>query len=426
MKRLALFCLAAFSTTLQAASPAYVLSGADLHTVSHGTIAGGELLIRDGKIAAIGARVDAPADALRIDLKGKRIYPGLIASDSLLGLTEVDAVRATVDMAESGSVNPNARALVAIDADSELLPVARSNGVLTVHVVPRAGEDGLLTGQSALVKLDGWTWEEMSLVPSVGVHLVWPSSRVPPWLPAKAQEKAAEALRKNLAAIDTAFREARSYQAARKGKLAGAEDLRWEAMLPVLDGQQPLFVHADDAVQIRDSLAFAQRENLRLVLVGGMDAWRFAATLKARDVPVILGSSHNLPLRRWESYDTLYSNAGKLAAAGVRLAIANESGSSNERNLPYQAASYAAFGLDREAALRAITLGPAEILGVADRLGSLDVGKDATLFVADNDALENFTHVERAWIQGREVDMSNRHTRLNDKYRGKYSGKPKD
>lgn len=424
MKPLALFCLAAFSTLSHGAN--VVLSGADFHTVSHGVVTGGELLIRDGKIAAIGAKVDAPADAQRIDLKGKRVYPGLIASDSLLGLTEVDAVRATVDMAESGSINPNARALVAIDADSELLPVARSNGVLTVHVVPRASEDGLITGQSALIKPDGWTWEDMSLVPSVGVHLSWPTSRVPPWLPAKAQEKAAEGFKKKLAAIDAAFRDARSYQAARQGKSPVAQDLRCEAMLPVLERKQRLFVHADDAAQIRDSLAFAQRENIDLVLVGGMDAWRFAATLKARNVPVILGSSHNLPLRRWESYDTLYASAGKLAAAGVRLAIANESGSSNERNLPYQAASYAAFGLDRDAALRAITLGAAEILGVAERLGSLDVGKDATLFVANGDALENFTQVERAWIQGREVDMSNKQTRLNDKYRGKYEGKPRD
>jgi imidazolonepropionase-like amidohydrolase len=426
MKNLAIFCFAALSTCAQAAGPATLLTGADLYTVSHGVIENGELLIRDGKIAALGAKVDAPADAQRVALDGKRIYPGLIASDSLLGLAEVDAVRATLDFAEAGAINPNTRALVAIDADSELLPVARANGVLTVHVVPRAGDDGLLTGRSALIKLDGWTWEEMSLVGDVGVHLIWPSTRTPPWLPPQAQEKAAESARKKLAAIDTAFREARSYQAQHKAKAEAAQDLRWEAMLPVLDGSQPLFVHADEAAQIRDALAFAQREKLRMVLVGGMDAWRFAATLKARDIPVILGSSHNLPLRRWESYDTLYSAAGKLAAAGVRLAIANESGGMNERNLPYQAASYAAFGLGADAALRAITLGAAEILGVEQRLGSLDVGKDATLFVSDGDALENYTKVERAWIQGREMNLSSKHTRLYEKYRGKFEGKPHD
>ena len=426
MKTIVFLAFAALSGVAHAAGSSYLLSGADLHTVSHGVVERGEILIRDGKIAALGSRVDAPADVQRIALDGKRVYPGLIAADSLLGLTEIDAVRATLDFAEAGAINPNARALVAIDADSEQLAVARANGILTVHTVPRPGADGLLTGQSALIKPDGWTWEDLRLVESVGVHLAWPTARVPAWMPAQAQEKAAESLRKKLNLLDTAFRDARSYRVARQKDAALPVDLRWEALLPVLERKQAPFVHADDAVQIRDALAFADREQLRMVLVGGMDAWRFATTLKARDIAVIVGSSHNLPLRRWESYDTLYASAGKLAAAGVRLAIANESGSSNERNLPYQAGSYAAFGLDRDAALRAITLGAAEILGVEQRLGSLDVGKDATLFVSDGDVLENFTKVERAWIQGHEIDLSNRQTRLYEKYRGKYSGKAKD
>lgn len=415
---------AAHAADKPAAGKTVVLAGADLYTVSHGVIPRGELLIEGGKIAAVGAKVDAPAGAERIDLSGKRIYPGYVAANSNMGLTEVDAVRATVDQAEVGPINPNARSIVAIDADSELFPVARANGVLSVLVVPQAGEDGLITGQSALVKLDGWTWEEMRLADPVGVHLSWPSTRLPPWLPREMQEKAGEAARKKLGEIDQAFRDARAYRAA---KGAGKKDLRWEAMIPVLDGKTPLFVHASNAVQIREALEFAKREQLRIVLVGGVDAWRFADTLKARDVPVILGSSHNLPLRRWEAYDTIYANAGKLAKAGVRFAIANDAGgSSNERNLPYQAASYAAYGLGAENALRAITLSPAEILGVADRLGSLDAGKDATLFVANGDALEDATQVERAWIQGREVSMANKHTRLYEKYQRKYEGKPRD
>lgn len=427
MKTLLIAVLAALAASAQAADKPVVLSGADFYTVSHGVVAGGELLIRDGKIAAVGPKVDAPADAERIDLKGKRVYPGYVAANSNLGLTEVDAVRSTVDQAEVGPVNPNARAIVAIDADSELLPVARSNGVLTVLVVPQAGDDGLLTGQSALVKLDGWTWEQMRLKDPVGVHMTWPTTRMPPWLPQPMQEKAVEAAKKKLAAIDQVFADARAYRASKAAGKQVREDLRWEAMIPVLDGKTPLFVHADTAVQIRESLEFAKREQLRIVLVGGVDAWRFADTLRARDVPVILGSSHNLPLRRWEAYDTVYANASKLAKAGVRFAIANDGGSaSNERNLPYQAASYAAFGLGAEAALRAITLSPAEILGVADRLGSLDAGKDATLFVANGDALEDTTQVERAWIQGREVSMANKQTRLYEKYQRKYDGKPRD
>jgi imidazolonepropionase-like amidohydrolase len=427
MKTLLIALLAALAGSAHAADRPVVLSGADLYTVSHGVIAGGELLIRDGKIAAVGQKVDAPADAERIDLKGKRVYPGYLAANSTLGLSEVDAVRATVDQAEVGPINPNARALVSINPDSELLPVSRANGVLTALVVPQAGDEGLLTGQSALVKLDGWTWEEMRVKDPVGVHLAWPSTRVPPWLPQQAQEKAQEEAKKKLAVVDQAFTDARAYRASKAAGKQAAQDLRWEAMVPVLEGKVPLFVHADTAVQIREALEFAKREGLRIVLVGGVDAWRFADTLKARDVPVILGSSHNLPVRRGDAYDTIFANAGKLAKAGVRFAIANDGGgSSNERNLPYQAASYAAFGLGAENALRAITLSPAEILGVADRLGSLDTGKDATVFVADGDALEDTTQVVRAWIQGREVNMANKQTRLYEKYQRKYEGKPRD
>ncbi|MCE5232461.1 MAG: amidohydrolase family protein [Mizugakiibacter sp.] len=406
-----------------------LLTGADLVTVSHGTIKGGELLIRDGRIAALGAKVDAPADAERIDLAGKRVYPGYIAANSVLGLTEIEAVRATNDMAEVGAINPNTRAQVAINPDSELLPVARANGVLTANVVPQPGKSGVIAGQSALVKLDGWTYEDMTLATPSGMHLFWPEARLPAWLPEDFRKRAKEAAGKKLAALDLAMRDARAYQAAKRAGTVKTEDLRWEAMLPVLDGKEALFVHAESSADIRDALAFAQREKIaRLVLVGGQDAWRLADELAARKIPVILGTSQRLPLRRWEAYDTAYANAAKLVQAGVTVAIANQGESqaaSNERNLPYQAASYAAYGMGEDAALRAITLTPAEILGVADRLGSLDVGKDATLFVADGDALDARTRVQRAWIRGHELDMANRQTRLYEKYKSKYEGKPR-
>lgn len=426
MKLLALLA-AIVATGAVAAPPAktVVLAGADLYTVSHGVVANGELLIRDGKIAALGAHVDAPADAERIELNGKRVYPGYVSANSMLGLSEVEAVRATNDFAEVGAINPDVRAEIAINPDSALLPVARANGVLTALVQPRAGGEGLIVGQSALIKLEGWTWEEMTLASGVGVHLAWPTARVPTWLPQEVQDKAAEALKKKLATLDQALRDARAYATAKRAGKIPIEDLRWEAMLPALEGKRRLFVTAEDAVQIREALAFAEREGLKIVLVGGTDAWRFASTLKARDVPVLLGASHQLPLRRWESYDVIYASAAKLAAAGVQFAIAPDAGASFERNLPYQAASYAGAGLGEEAALRAITLTPAEILGVADRLGSLDVGKDATLFVANGDALDERTAVERAWIQGRPADLRTRHTRLDETYRAKYRGEAK-
>lgn len=408
---------------------AVVLAGADLQTVSHGAIERGEILIRDGRIAAIGARVEAGADALRIDLAGKRVYPGLVAAASVLGLSEVSAVRATNDFAETGAISPEVRAESAVNPDTELWPVARANGVLTALVSPRAGSNGVISGQSALMHSDGWTAEQMTLKGAAGMNLYWPSSRTPPWMPQAARDRAIQAAGTKREALEHAMRDARAYAAAAQSRGGRAPDLRWEAMLPVLQRSVPLFVHAQTAVEIREALAFAEREQLRIVLFGGPDAWRFAATLKARDIPVILGSAHNVPLRRWESYETVYAAAGKLAAAGVRIAIANDGdsmSSSNERNLPYQAASYAAFGLGAEAALRAITLGPAEILGVSDRLGSLEVGKDATLFVSDGDVLDARTRVERAWIMGREIDLANRHSRLYEKYQRKYRGEAKD
>jgi len=425
MKRAMLSLLFCVPLVAAAADKPVLLSGADLYTVSHGTVAAGEVLVRDGKIAAIGAHLEAPADAVRVDLKGKRLYPGYVSAESTLGLSEVEAVRATNDFAEVGEINTDVRAQVAVNPDSELIPVARANGVLSALVVPQTGRDGLFSGQSALLKLEGWTWEQMTLKAPVGVHLTWPAAHTPPWLPEEARNKAKEAVKKRLDQLDKAMADMYAYAAAKRANQVTTPDLRWEAMLPVLDGKEPLFVHAEAADSIRDALAFAAREKLHIVLVSGSDAARFADTLKARDIAVILGSSHNLPGRRWEAYDSVYAAAGKLAKAGVRLALANDAGPSFERNLPYQAASYAAFGLGEEAALRAITLGPAEILGVADRLGSLDVGKDATFFVANGDALEDRTAVERAWIQGREVDLSSKHTRLYEKYQSKYRGEAK-
>lgn len=429
-KSLVLVLAIACSAELRAdAAAAFVLAGADLHTVSHGVVERGEILVRDGRIEAIGPRVQAPADARRVELGGKRVYPGLIAAQSVLGLSEVSAVRATNDFAEAGMISPEVNAESAVNPDTELWPVARSNGVLTALIVPRAGADGIITGRSALMQPYGWTAEQMTVKRAAGMHLQWPSARMPEWMPAQARERAVESARAKRTALESAVREARAYAAAKSADPARAEDLRWEAMRPVLDGTMPLFVHAETAVAIREALDFAERERVRIVLVGGGDAWRFAARLKERGIAVVLGSAHNVPMRRWESYDTVYASAGKLAAAGVTLVIANDGdgmAASNERNLPYQAASYATFGLGADAAVRAITLSPAEVLGVADRLGSLDVGKEATLFVTDGDVLDGRTRVERAWIRGHEVELSDRQTRLHEKYERKYRGESRD
>jgi imidazolonepropionase-like amidohydrolase len=404
-----------------------IIRGATLHTVSGEVIEDGHLLFEDGRITAIGANDGSPvaADVNVIDLSGKHIYPGLIAANTVLGLVEISAVRSTRDNAEPGTINPNVRANEAVDPDSELFPVARANGVLIALSVPQSpgdsetGPTGLITGSSAVLQMDGWTWEDMTVKSPAGVHVIWPDIRSVP-----ADDKEAQkTLGARLKALEDAFAQARSYADAHTAGSLTMTDLRWEAMLPVFAGDIPVFVHANDVRQIRGALEFTQEHGVKLVIVGGIDAWRLAGELKAADTAVIVSPVHTVPLRRWEPYDTPFTNASKLAAAGVSFAIAGEGsafGAANARNVPYNAATAAAYGLSREDALKAITLYAAEILGVDDRLGSLDTGKDATFIVTDGDPLEITTNVERAWIQGREIDLSSRHTRLYEKYQEKY------
>lgn len=398
-----------------------VLINADLYPVAAPPIPNGRLRIEAGKISALGGAEVDTAGAKVIDLAGRRIYPGLIAANTVLGLVEVGAVRATVDETEVAAIAPEVRAEVAVNPDSEHFPVTRANGVLSALSRPQPGEHSVLTGRSALLALDGWTWEAMTLKAPVGMHLVWPSPLQPESLPPAMLKEWQQALDAKRAQLRQAVHEARAYAAAPTPE---PPDLRWEAMRPVFDRSLPLFVHASDAPAIEEALAFAREERLRIVIVGGLEAWRLAAQLRQDDVPVIIGGTQVLPLRRHDPVEAVFENPAKLHAAGVRFAIASPGDSfstSNERNLPYQAASAVAHGLPADQALKAITLYPAQILGIADRLGSLEVGKDATLFIADGDPLQVTTQVLGAFIGGREVDLDNRHKRLYEKYQGKYA-----
>jgi imidazolonepropionase-like amidohydrolase len=294
--------------------------------------------------------------------------------------------------------------------------------VLLALTAPQASASSVITGTSALIQLDGWTWEELTLKAPVGLHVVWPSGEVPPWLPADVAEAAKKAVAEKQRGLRRSFEQARAYGLAEQAGTIDVPDLRLAAMQPALKREQAVFLHADDALSIGAALDFAAEFQLRAVLVGGAEAWRLADRLRAQTVPVILGGTHVLPQRRFDAVDAIYAQAARLKAAGVLFAIATPGDSfdtSNLRNLPYQAASAVAYGLSFEDALRAITLSPAEILGVADRVGSLDPGKLATLVIADGDPLEARTNVERAWIRGREVDLSSRHTRLYEKYKAR-------
>lgn len=423
MLRFTVLLAAVFTATGSAAFAAEVtaFTGGTVHPVSGPPIAGATVLVEGETIAAVGPDVAVPAGATVIDCAGKHLYPGFIHPASVLGLIEIGSVAGTRDVEEIGEVNPELRSEVAFNADSLLLPPAMAGGVLTAHVAPRGG---VVVGTSAVMRLDGWTWEDMTVAAPVGLHVNFPSTDAGD---DASEEEAEEVRQKALATLDETFADARAYLKARRAAEAGtapavAFDPSLEALAPVLDGEMPVFLWADERGQIEDGLDWAKEQEIaRLVLVAGSDAQYLTGRLVEEDVPVILAGVLSLPEREWEPYDRAYVAAARLHEAGVRFAIADSASSfaaSNARNLPFHAAMAAAFGLPRDVALRSVTLSPAEILGVADRLGSIDPGKEATLMLTDGDPLEILTRIERVWIAGQEVDLSLDHQRrLYEKYR---------
>ncbi len=402
------------------------LVGGIIHTVSGGVIDHGTILFEKGRIVGIGVQVALPDGTERIDVSGLHIYPGLIDANTTIGLTEISAVRATRDFAEVGQIKSNVRVEVGWNPDSEILPVTRANGITVAQSVPLGG---LISGRSGLMMLDGWTWEAMTLKAPDGLHLWWPRMRVveSPFgrQKPKEQEKARD---EAIAKIRDFFAEAKAYFKAKTAeKKPGIpkheSDLRLEAMIPVLKKKIPVYVHADDILQIEAAVDWARETGVRMVLVGGYDAPRVSNLLKNNNIPVIVGGIYRLPIRRWEDYETPFTVPLKLYKAGVKFCIGSSGGPFNaahERNLPYNAGAAAAYGLPKTEALRAVTLYPAQIMGAADRVGSLEKGKDATLIVTTGDPLEISTQIKMEFIQGRKVDLSSRHTQLYEKYRKKY------
>lgn len=400
-----------------------ILEHATIHPMTSEVIEDGVLVIENGKIAKLGQsdgmKLPEGEDVTRIDLKGKHIYPGLIDADTTMGLIEIDAVRATNDMRESGTVNPNARGAIAFNPDSEMIPVARAGGVLITLTVPRGG---LVSGRSSLMMLDGWSAVDMTLVPVVGTHVNWPSG---PRRSRGGRDSGEEQMKERSERLDQ-IREflvdARIYHAARQANASTAFDARLDSMVPVVSGESPMFVHANSLGQIQEAIAFGQRESLKIVIVGGYDAPQCADLLKKHDIPVIVTGTHRNPRRRHAHYDEPFKVPTELKNAGVKYCLAGYArfSASLVQNLAHQAGTAAAYGLGREEAVRAITQYPAEILDVADRVGSLSAGMDATLIVADGDILEVTTNVEHAFVQGRPVDLNNRHKRLWSKYKVKY------
>ncbi|MEW5797693.1 MAG: amidohydrolase family protein [Bacteroidota bacterium] len=397
-----------------------VLVGGTIHTVSGPVIENGMLLFEKGKITKIGKSIDVPANTERIDVSGKHLYPGLINAASQVGLSEIEAVRATLDYTETGRINPNVRTDIAVNPESELIPTTRANGVTLSHILPSGS---LIAGRSSVVMMDGWTHEEMTLKTPAGLYVNWPSMTISrsPFI-RQSEEEQKKNIEKNLNDLRNAFADARAYLKAKKADPAKhLTDLRWEAMAPLFDRSIPLIVAANEITQIQAAVQFAKDEDVRLVIHGGRDAWRAAALLKEQNVGVIVEQVLDLPGKRWEEYDNPFTLPVKLHQAGILFAISGGgAGPMYERNIAYQAAMAAAFGLPKEEALKSVTLNAASLLGVDATNGSLDVGKDATLIVTTGDPLEIMSNVEMEFIQGKKIDLRSRHTQLWKKYEEKY------
>ena len=396
------------------------LVGGTIHTVSGKTLTKATLLFDNGKITAVGTGFGLPQNCQVISIKGKHVFPGMLDAYTNMGLVEINAVRASRDENETGTFNPNVRAEVAVNPDSEIIPTTRSNGVLLCLTAPSGGT---VSGRSAVLQLDGWTYEDLTIRSAAGLHINWPLMAVVSDWSVTSSAKEQIASRENLLAkLEEQFTTARRYNNARQDNPDTLVDMKWESMRAVLAGDVPIIVNANNADQIQSAVAFAVRQKVRLIINGGYDAIYCAELLKKHNVPVILGGVYRTPKRSDDFYDLPYEIPAMLSRLGVQFCISSDGrfGASMSRNLPYHAGTAAAYGLDKNEALKAVTLYPAQILGVADRVGSLDIGKDATLVIANGNILEIATQVEQAYIQGRRVDMSDRHKRLWHKYQQRY------
>jgi imidazolonepropionase-like amidohydrolase len=405
--------------------PLIAIIHATIVPVSTPTIPNGTIVFYNGVIVAVGANLAAPSNATVIDGTGLFVYPGLIDAGSHVGLEEISAVPGTVDTSELGDINPNARAEVAVNPHSNVIPVTRVNGITSVVTEP---EGGLISGSSAMLNLAGWTPQEMTLKAPLAMHIHFPRLRTNAFDEQPQDEEAAKDAAKNytkqIDKLRDVFRDAQAYGKASAARTQNASikridrDLILEALVPVVEGREPVVMHANLERDIRAALKFADEFKLKVILADAEDVARVIPELKSRNIPVILGPILSLPPREDDPYDLLFTNAKTLNDAGIVFAI--QSGDAhNARNLPYNAAACAAFGLPKDMALRSVTLAPAQIFGVADKVGSLETGKLANIIVTDGDPLEIVTHVKRLFIGGEEITLDTNQTLLYEKFKAR-------
>jgi imidazolonepropionase-like amidohydrolase len=403
------------------------IKNAIIHVGNGKVIENGVIKIKDGKIEEVGTNIAVPDDPNNVvDAKGKHVYPGLMLPTSSLGLIEISAVRASSDVREMGELNPNVRSIVAYNTDSKVINTLRSNGILMANIVPQGS---LLAGSSSVVQLDAWNWEDAAYKTDAGMHLYMPSMMPRPRFGGfggggvgGGQQPQADPVKEGLDQIEKVknlFREAKAYLAETKHE---ETNLKFESVKSLFEKKQKLYVHANTVKQILVALDFVEEFGFDMVIVGGSDSWQVAGLLKQNNVAVILQQPHSLPTLGDDDVDQPYKTAALLQKAGVLFAISDDDGQTRGRNLPFNAGTAAAYGLTKEEALAAISLNVAKIMGVADKTGSIEPGKDANIVISEGDILDMRTsNVTDAFIQGRKIDLTDKHKLLNDRYNQKYN-----
>ncbi len=401
------------------------LTGGTVHTGTGQVIPNGIVLFSNGVITNVvdGTLVKLNlTDTEVIDVSGKHIYPGIISPASTVGLQEVGAVRATVDKQEIGILNPNIRSLIAYNTDSEIIPTIRNNGVLLTQAMPQGGT---VSGSSSVMMADGWNWEDAVLKKDDGIWLNWPTYFASDFnledfsTVVKKNEKRGPAID----ALQATFADAKAYAAP---PTPAVMNLKLESMRGLFSGKQNLYIRANYGKDIIEAVTFAKSAGVQhVVIVGGQQAHRAVSFLKENNVPVILSELHRLPDREDEDVDLPYRLPGILQKAGILVSLSYADEWWRTRNLPFLAGTAAGFGVaDREEALKMVTSNTAKILGISDLVGTLERGKQATLFVSAGDALDMRTNiVEQVFIQGRKVNLDDRHKRLYKTYKDKYEQK---
>ncbi|WP_199119146.1 amidohydrolase family protein [Pedobacter sp. ASV28] len=399
-----------------------ILLGGVVHTGNGQVINNGYVVFEKGKITGVGDATTvkfATNDAELINVNGKHVYPGFIAPVNTLGLVEYESIKATLDFQEIGNLNPHIRSIVAYNTDSKVPATLRSNGVLMAQIRPSGGA---ISGSSSIVQLDAWNWEDAAIKTDDGMHVNWPAT---PRLrggfgggrPGFSAESMTERTQSAILELNSFFAEAKAYN---EGPKPAETNTRFAAMAKLFNGNQRLYITANTQKDIVSAVNFAKKFGITPIIIGGSEAYLITDFLKQHNVAVIVKQPHALPNNIDDDVNMPYKNAAILANAGVTVAVSIDD-FWQQRNLPFMAGTVAAWGLDKEKALQTITLNTAKILGIDKTAGSLEVGKDATLFVSTGDALDMKSNkVEKAFIQGRDINLDNLHKQLDKKFSDKY------